>query len=738
MALELRYEYDGMGRQTKIDYPDGTSSTSVYDDVGHLVQTVDVLGQVTRYEYDDEGNRTKAVMPNGATTSYEYDAYGRLVREISPDRGETTYGYSTAGELVSKQDAEGNLQQTEYDLLGRKISESWVSQPELNTHYEYDSCRVGKLCKATYHQGETIYRYNDDGLLAEKTQTMNGVTLTLENEYDDYGRIVSKTYPSGRKVSYHYAEHGHEPNAISVDGSPFITDIEVNAANQLTGWKWADGSTYQRTYDQDGRITGLPLAGLTQAIDYNELGHIIRWSDGQQVKNYDYDRIGRLSAYSESNPAGIVLQQQLFDYDANGNRTQQVNTLNTEQLADYYTIKENTNQLSYKNQKHYTYDANGNLTQDGEHSYHYNAKNQLDNVDDQYFYFYGTNGQRIQKVTPQGSIFYAWDDNRLFAEYDQNGDLVSETIYLGSIPVGVIKDSELFRVFASQDNAPRAIINQSDEVVWRWESAPFGEDSADSSPKSESGFVYNLRYPGQYYDAETGLNYNHHRYYDASIGRYTQSDPMGLDGGLNTYIYANNNPITYIDSSGLKYTKTITTYNIQINASIALFGASTPTLGYDLALRWRTGIMNDWHAGGTRRYQGTKLTNLYNKSVTFNVQMPYDTATPYSSPGAGPFYAYTNHWMAAQNKGTQNAVQVEPAGFRSVVEYANGWRGLWASDEPGRVASHEFGHILGLADHYVVATNQTCPGHVGHLMGDLGPLQQHELDNMVDLVPGGC
>ena len=89
-------------------------------------------------------------------------------------------------------------------------------------------------------------------------------------------------------------------------------------------------------------------------------------------------------------------------------------------------------------------------------------------------------------------------------------------------------------------------------MVWRWEGNAFGDTAPNEDP-TNSGVktTINLRYAGQYYDKETGLHYNWHRYYDPRLGRYITSDPIGLAGGLNTYAYVGNNPLRYIDPNGL-------------------------------------------------------------------------------------------------------------------------------------------------------------------------------------------
>jgi RHS repeat-associated protein len=108
-------------------------------------------------------------------------------------------------------------------------------------------------------------------------------------------------------------------------------------------------------------------------------------------------------------------------------------------------------------------------------------------------------------------------------------------------------------VYADHINTPRVITRASDnQMVWRWDNTdPFGVTQPNTNPAGLGAFTYNPRFPGQVYDAETGLHYNYHRHYDSATGRYTTSDPIGLEGGLNTYAYVNGNPVNFIDPLGL-------------------------------------------------------------------------------------------------------------------------------------------------------------------------------------------
>jgi len=111
---------------------------------------------------------------------------------------------------------------------------------------------------------------------------------------------------------------------------------------------------------------------------------------------------------------------------------------------------------------------------------------------------------------------------------------------------------EIYYIYADHIDTPRVITRASDnQRVWRWDQAePFGIGQPDQNPSALGSFVYNLRFPGQYYDSETGLYHNGFRDYDPVIGRYIESDPIGLRGGINTYAYVGNNPISYLDPNG--------------------------------------------------------------------------------------------------------------------------------------------------------------------------------------------
>jgi RHS repeat-associated protein len=101
-------------------------------------------------------------------------------------------------------------------------------------------------------------------------------------------------------------------------------------------------------------------------------------------------------------------------------------------------------------------------------------------------------------------------------------------------------------------NTPRLVADATGTTVWRWDQAePFGNNPADENPSGLGAFDLPLRLPGQYFDAVTALHYSYFRDYDPSLGRYGESDPIGLNGGLNTYAYVTGSPLSQIDPLGL-------------------------------------------------------------------------------------------------------------------------------------------------------------------------------------------
>ena len=169
---------------------------------------------------------------------------------------------------------------------------------------------------------------------------------------------------------------------------------------------------------------------------------------------------------------------------------------------------------------------------------------------------YGVNalGQRLTKAgtgyTGTRRFVYG-EDGKLLGEYDNPGALITETIYLNDTPIAAVSTAGAFAVQADHLNTPRAILGARNVSAWTWNSDAFGATVANEKPGKLATFNYNLRFPGQYYDKETLTHYNYFRDYNPKTGRYIESDPIGLAGGINTYGYVGGNPVTKSDPTGL-------------------------------------------------------------------------------------------------------------------------------------------------------------------------------------------
>lgn len=207
-------------------------------------------------------------------------------------------------------------------------------------------------------------------------------------------------------------------------------------------------------------------------------------------------------------------------------------------------------------------DARGNTTADvlasGTFGYGYNGRNRLTVVQNNGVtvgsYVLNALGQRVQKTAGSVTTSFDYDEaSRLLSE--NTGAATRDYVWMDNLPLGIVDGAGAAAtasfIHADGLGSARAVTSSTGVVLWQWAYAsnPFGENA----PTSSAGYVLNLRFPGQYFDAESGLSYNVNRDYEASTGRYVQSDPIGLSGGISTYLYAGAQPLTFIDMLGLDF-----------------------------------------------------------------------------------------------------------------------------------------------------------------------------------------
>lgn len=254
-------------------------------------------------------------------------------------------------------------------------------------------------------------------------------------------------------------------------------------------------------------------------------------------------------------------------YDANTNRTSDGATSPT--LITYTPA---SNRIATANGLTVTHDAAGNLLADGLYTYTWDEAGRLKTVSKNgtllATYAYDYRNRRSSKSTtaaaPQGvqAILYHYDqDDHLIGETRSDGTPLRTYIWLAERPITIIEHAAISNpprsLHLQHDHlgTPRLAKNDAGVIQWRWDSDGYGTSTPTQDPDGDGKLtVINLRFPGQYYDQESGLYYNWNRYYSPRLGRYLSPDPIGIEGGGNGYGYVGGNPMSRIDPLGLAST----------------------------------------------------------------------------------------------------------------------------------------------------------------------------------------
>lgn len=607
--------FDALGRLISFQRGTGTPTTYQYDRAGNLTLIKDALGRLITAEFDSLDRITKIKLPaagagkpatligygfdhrdrvvsvtdpRNLNTRYTMDGYEQLVALSSPDTATSLFQYDNAGNMVAAKDGRGVTIEHRYDAAGR------VTRSGANT-FEYGkdgSSGAGRLTGMTDESGNTTFSYDDFGRLQSKLQTV-GVGLTAKKFALEYtygtsgnatGHVTSMTYPSGNRIEIGYGESGRAMSLalvapMATKPTVILADIRYSPLGAIQSWRWGDpayGNFYMREFDANGRLKRYPLGviganGTLRTLNYdaadriNSIVHTGAPNASRLDQSYTYDDLDRLTRVDGG---GI---SQGFEYDSNGNRIKARFGASTYANSIHSASNRLMSTTGPVPAKSNAYDYAGNLISDGTAKFTYGTNGRMTSVvigGVTSLYRYNGFGERVEKAGGAGvRTYYVYDfAGRMVGEYDQTGKAIQETVYLGDLPVAVLKRSsaapgvppptsatDVFSVYADHILTPRVITRLNDaRMVWRWDSTdPFGLLQPDETPAGMPKFNYNPRFPGQVFDKETNNHYNYYRDYDPQTGRYIQSDPIGLEGGTNTYGYVGGNPLIAIDPFGL-------------------------------------------------------------------------------------------------------------------------------------------------------------------------------------------
>ena len=321
----------------------------------------------------------------------------------------------------------------------------------------------------------------------------------------------------------------------------------------VCGKRWLAGLALCCVFFKAG--PALATATVLQ-LEYDAVGNVKTLTTPKGASTYQYNALNRLT--NEAGPAGT----QAFVYDGNGNRVQDGGGTLT------YPAASNRLATRYNSPSTNAYDAAGRtLSDDGLYTYTYGVRGRLKTVKLKatsaliatYYYDYRNRRTRKVTVSPASTTVYHYDQfDRLIGESTVSGGAAQAGVsylYNESVPVAQVQHGGTEKVnylHSDQLGTPRVARDAQRKVVWRWDSNAYGSTLASTDPDRDgSATSINLRFAGQYFDGESGLHYNHHRNYVPKTGRYLQSDPIGLAGGINTYAYVDNNPTRWTDPKGL-------------------------------------------------------------------------------------------------------------------------------------------------------------------------------------------
>nr|NCR88478.1 hypothetical protein [Microcystis aeruginosa G13-10] len=540
-----RFQYDSDGNLTSLIAPDNTASVFTYDQKGNVLTSRNTLGQQVKfayeptfnqlasvqdqkgnplsYSYDNKGNLTGITYADGSQETFSRDAFGNVSLSTNRRGQPIEYTYNSRGLLTRKQYTDGTFAAFTYDGRGNLLS---AIDADSSVSYSYDN--ADRLTKVTYGVGRYVeYGYDNAG---RRTRMANGDGLVVNYGYDDLGQLSQLTDGNGGNIiTYTYDAIGRLTREDNGNGT--YTTYNYDSAGQLlslVNYK-ADNSVnsrYDYTYDVMGRRTSMTtLEGTT---------------------NYTYDAIGQLTGVSL--PNGRTIQ---YRYDAAGNRI----AVTDSGVATNYSTN-NLNQYTSAGGATFTYDTDGNLIrkQDGSQTwdYRYDSENRLVGVNsgsDAWIYEHDAIGNRIATIYNGQRTEYLVDPTGLgdvIGEYSGAGSLIANYTH-GLGLVSRFDGSGASYYDADAIGSIVGLTGNSGGYLNQYSYLPFGEDLSKSETVSNP-----FEYVGQWgvMDEGNGLTFMRARYYSSSEGRFLNTDPIGILGGLNLYAYVQNDPVNFVDLSG--------------------------------------------------------------------------------------------------------------------------------------------------------------------------------------------
>ncbi|MCA3174272.1 MAG: RHS domain-containing protein, partial [Burkholderiales bacterium] len=590
------YRYDALGQLIETTDSLGNKTLAQYDARGNLIQIIDAKGNVNKFTFDRNNRVIQETLPLGQTTQYQYDAAGNLTQKTDPNGHKTNYRFDAANRLIEVKHTQAG------GTLVRTTSYTWDAEDNLTAWSDTDHSRS--------QTSSASLSYDAAGRKTQEAISYpSGTTLSYQYAYSPAGNKTRLTWPDGTAIDYSYSPHG-ELHTVTIPGEGTISVVEYKwlEPSKIT---LPGGSTQNRTLDgllyledlkvkTPGQQTILSITntwGKVQELKTQARSDTANGTSSSKSSSFGYDDEIRLTQVQTDTGGLFGTDTERYTLDAVGNRIahSKVSSGAWAYDANNRLTQIGSGSCGQSGVTCYQYDAAGNLTQKQTATqvwrYGYDTQNRLIQVQDgsgQQIARYGYDplDRRLWKeqfrdkdgqLLPQAQrTHYLYADEGLIAEATQaitlnpDGSTTSNSAAQISTQYGLKPHSEwgtgpLFiktknsngqDTFAyyhhDQQQTPVQATDKAGNIVWAASYAAFGKASITTpqATQDKPTLTSHLRLPGQYEDAETGLHYNYRRYYDPDIGRYISQDPIGLEGGLNQYQYANADPINQTDATG--------------------------------------------------------------------------------------------------------------------------------------------------------------------------------------------
>jgi RHS repeat-associated protein len=588
-----RYDVDGERRPVQITDPGGRRIQLAWGGYHKLIAKTNGAGETVRFLYNREGELVEVRNAAGDMHRREYSPGGDLIAEVTFDGRRLSYGYDLAGRLTAVRNGAGELTELVYNEVGELV-ERHLDDGSIE-RFDYDL--RGDLVGVTWPAGELRFERDAAGRVVREIEIVAGerheVRVALDRNGDRVRRatslghteVIHRDGVGARRYTMLDGEHAiaHEIDLLGREVAAALERggriaAELNTRGQVAH-RWVTSPGHSRPvrpgepawlHGQPDRIT------VDKRYGYDPSRELVEaWDRHRGPRRYQYDPAGRLlEASADETP-------QRFQYDAAGNR---------HEVGAGAPVRE--------------YAAGGRTSRRGDTTYRWDDDGRLiekrtrrcDGTDDVWRYTWNAAGllQRVRR--PDGALVELTYDplgRRLLKEVFESGShglgagLVEHTrsVWDGDTLVHEIRrraaaagnpiveertycfDDESFVPRAHRERghdrfglpevrwfyyvndpsgAPEELVTADGQVACRLRREPWGRTEVDDG--TPAGTL--IRFQGQLEDPETGLFYNRFRYYDPELGGYISPDPLGLEGGLESFAYAIN-PLRWIDPFGL-------------------------------------------------------------------------------------------------------------------------------------------------------------------------------------------